>query len=75
MGVNLRRIKAYRTYNDLGQSEVANELNISVTSYSQKETGNIDFTSKEVGKLANIFGVDPGDLYSNEKQLYKERNE
>lgn len=69
MGVNLRRIKAYRTYNDLDQQKMAEALEISKTSYSLKESGERDFTSKEVGIMAVVFGVDPGDLYSNDPKL------
>lgn len=69
MGVNLKRIKAYRVYNDLDQTEMAKKIGISKTSYYFKETGERDFTSEEVGKMAEIFGVEPGDLFSKSKQL------
>lgn len=69
MGVNLRRIKAYRTYNDLDQQKMADALEISKTSYSLKESGERDFTSKEVGMMAVVFGVEPGDLFSNDPKL------
>ena len=69
MGVNLKRIKAYRVYNDLNQYQMADALGIAKTSYYLKETGERDFTSEEVGKMAEIFGVEPGDLFSKSKQL------
>ena len=69
MGVNTRRIKAYRAYNEIGQKEVAEALGVSITTYSQKEQGILDFSSKEIGKLAEIFNVPPGDLFSQNKQL------
>ena len=69
MGVNLRRIKAYRVYNDLGQTEMAEKIGISLTSYCHKEQGLKEFTSTEVGKMSEVFNVPPGDLYSKETQL------
>ena len=69
MGVNLRRIKAYRTYNDLDQQKMADALAISKTSYSLKESGERDFTSEEVGMMAAVFGVEPGDLFSKDPKL------
>ena len=69
MGVNLKRIKAYRVYNDLNQHQMAEALGIAKTSYSLKEIGERDFTSEEVGKMANVFNVDPGDLFSKDPKL------
>lgn len=69
MGVNIRRIKAYRVYNDLGQLDMANKIGISHTSYCHKEQGLKEFTSSEVGKMAEVFNVEPGDLYSRESKL------
>lgn len=69
MGVNLKRIKAYRVYNDLGQVQMAEKMGISLTSYCHKEQGLKEYTSTEVGKMAEIFNVPPGDLYNKESQL------
>jgi DNA-binding XRE family transcriptional regulator len=69
MGVNLKRIKAYRIYNEYSQGDMADKMEISLTSYCHKEQGLKDFTSTEVGKMADIFGVPAGDLFSLEKQL------
>lgn len=69
MGVNLKRIKAYRVYNDIGQREMAEKMDISLTSYCHKEQGFKEFTSTEIGKMAEIFKVPPGDLFSRDKQL------
>lgn len=69
MGVNLRRIKAYRVYNDIGQEEMAEKIGISLTSYSYKEQGNREFTSTEVGKMAEVFNIPVGDLFSKDTQL------
>ena len=69
MGVNLKRIKAYRVYNDLGQAQMAEKMGISLTSYCHKEQGLKDFTSTEVGIMADTFNVPAGDLYSKNQQL------
>lgn len=69
MGVNIKRIKAYRVYNDLGQQDMAKALSISLTSYCHKEQGLKDFSSTEVGIMANVFNVPAGDLFSKEPQL------
>lgn len=69
MGVNLKRIKAYRVYNEIGQEEMAEKLGISIASYSYKEQGRREFTSSEVGKIAKAFDIPVGDLFSNDNQL------
>lgn len=69
MGVNLKRIKAYRVYNDIGQQEMADKLGIGLTSYCHREQGLKEFTSTEVSKMAEIFKVDPGDLFSRDAKL------
>lgn len=69
MGVNLKRIKAYRAYNDMSQQDIAVVLNITKSSYALKEQGVTEFTSSEIGKMAEIFEVDPGDLFRRDKQL------
>lgn len=68
MGVNLDRIKAYRTLHKLMQEEVAAVLGISKQSYHLKEKGKNDFTSEEVGMLAKKFGVEPGELFKDSRQ-------
>lgn len=70
MGVNLRRIKAYRVYNDLGQKDIAKVLGISLTSYCSKEQGHVDFTATEVTKMADKFKVHPGDLFESCSRLF-----
>ena len=69
MGVNLKRIRAYRTYNDLDRQQIADKIGISKSAYANKEQGIADFTSVEIGKMAEIFGVEPGDLFSHDKKL------
>ena len=67
MGVNLNRIRAYRTLHDLLQEEVASFLGITKQSYHLKEKGKNDFTSEEVGMLAKKFGVEPGELFKDNR--------
>lgn len=69
MGIKLNRLKAYRTLNDKTQQEMAQILGISLVSYSSKETGKIDFTSTEIGIIADHFNINPGELYSKEHTL------
>lgn len=65
MGINLDRLKAYRKMHKLMQEEMAVTLGISKQSYHLKEKGKNDFTSGEVGVMANRFGIDPGELYKD----------
>lgn len=47
-------LKSVRIREGLTQKEIAETLNISVTTYSKKETGTISFSIKEVGKIVNL---------------------
>lgn len=69
MGIKLKRLKAYRTLNDKTQTDMANLLDISLTSYSAKEQGRVDFTSTEIGIIAQNFKINPGELYSDNPTL------
>lgn len=69
MGIKLNRLKAYRTLNNLKQHDMADLLGISLTSYCAKEQGRIDFTSKEVGIMAEKFSINPGELFKEDSTL------
>ena len=69
MGVNLDRIRAYRTLHKIRQQGMATLIKVSVTSYCAKEQGRVDFTSKEIGIMAKSFGINPGELFSTEHTL------
>ncbi|MCC2087947.1 helix-turn-helix domain-containing protein [Mammaliicoccus sciuri] len=45
------------------QTDVSIELNISLTSYSEKERGKRDFTESEMKALAKIFNCTLNDLF------------
>lgn len=47
-------LKSVRIREGLTQKEIAETLNISVTTYSKKETGTINFSVNEVGKIVNL---------------------
>ena len=70
MGIKLNRLKAYKELNNIkNQKEMADLLDISLTAYCAKEQGRVDFTSNEVGIIANRFNIDPGELFSTESTL------
>lgn len=70
MGIKLNRLKAYKELNNIkNQQEMADLLSISLVSYNAKETGKIDFTSKEVGIIASKFNINPGELYMDSNTL------
>lgn len=69
MGIKLNRLKAYRTLNGLTQQQMADLLGITLNSYNNKETGKNEFTSTEVGVMAEKFGIAPGELFSDKDTL------
>lgn len=68
MGIKLNRLKAYRTLKKLHQKDMAKHLGITLQSYNMKENGKCEFTSTEVGRMAEKFGIDPGELYKEEDE-------
>lgn len=50
-------IRAIREDNDTTQQEMAKLLNISQNTYSQYETGKIEWTASTLVKIADYFGV------------------
>ena len=50
-------IKALREDKDIKQHTLANLLNIAQNTYSQYETGKIEWTATMLIKLANFYGV------------------
>ncbi|KYD03485.1 hypothetical protein B4102_3403 [Heyndrickxia sporothermodurans] len=51
------KIKAIRKAKNIGQSEIANKLNLTVQSYSMKETGKRPITTKELEIISETLGV------------------
>lgn len=52
-----KNIKAIREDNDLTQAHMAKLLNVSQNTYSQYETGKIEWTASSLVKIADYFGV------------------
>lgn len=55
MGVQLNKIAGYRVMLGLTQRDIADKLNISSQSYSNKETGKTSFNDKEKIILKEFF--------------------
>jgi len=56
--MNVQKLKAARILKGYTQTDVAKKLGVSLPTYAQKERGKIDFSIKEVIKLANILDLD-----------------
>lgn len=52
-----KNIKAIREDNDLTQAHMAKLLNVSQNTYSQYETGKIEWTASSLVKIADYFEV------------------
>lgn len=52
-----KNIKAIREDNDLTQSHMAKLLNVSQNTYSQYETGKIEWTASSLVKIADYFDI------------------
>lgn len=65
MGINVNRVRAYRALHSKKQQHIADLLSISLTAYSAKEQGRVDFDATEIKLMANYFKIDPGDLFSD----------
>jgi transcriptional regulator with XRE-family HTH domain len=61
------RIRILRTIKSLSQENMANELDISVASYSNIERDITDLTVSRLIKIAKILGVKPAEILEMEK--------
>ena len=52
-----KNIKAIREHNDLTQKQMAELLNVSQNTYSQYETGKIEWTASSLIIIADYFNV------------------
>jgi len=52
-----KNIRGIREDNDITQAQMANLLNISQNTYSQYETGKIEWTASTLVKIADFFHV------------------
>ena len=57
MKMEYKNIRSIREDNDLTQQQIAGLLNISQNTYSQYETGKIEWTASTLIKIADYFDV------------------
>lgn len=58
MTFNYRRLKAERVARKISQDEMADKLGMKPWSYRRRENGLIDIGADELGKIANVLGID-----------------
>lgn len=66
IGTNIRKL---RTKSKQSQQEIADLLGIERNTYANWEKESNDIKSEYIPKLSEIFGVDPNELFSEEKRL------
>lgn len=57
------KLRAKRVEKMMTQSDLAKKINISLSSYSQKELGNIDFTLSEIQDLMYYLDCEFNDIF------------
>ncbi|CAM2998644.1 helix-turn-helix transcriptional regulator [Hathewaya histolytica] len=57
--MNINLLKSQRVKNGLTQKDVANTLDIDVTTYSKKENGLISFKASEIKELKYLLKLTP----------------
>lgn len=57
MKMKYKNIRSIREDNDITQEQMAKLLNVSQNTYSQYETGKIEWTASTLVKIADYFGV------------------
>ncbi|WP_375137367.1 helix-turn-helix domain-containing protein [Enterococcus sp. PF-2] len=57
MKMKYKNIRSIREDNDVTQQQMAELLNVSQNTYSQYETGKIEWTASTLIKIAEYFGV------------------
>lgn len=65
-----KNIRSIREDNDVTQQQMAKLLNISQNTYSQYETGKIEWTASTLIKIANYFNVSVDYLLDRTKEKY-----
>ncbi|GMA48022.1 helix-turn-helix domain-containing protein [Tetragenococcus muriaticus] len=71
--MSYKNIRSIREDNDITQRQVAELLNVSQNTYSQYETGKIEWTASTLIQLADYFDVSVDYLLGRTKN--KKRNE
>lgn len=52
-----------RTKKRFTKTKMARELGITLKTYSKKEQGEIEFTSDEMFRIGDLFGLDIGEIF------------
>lgn len=65
------KVTKLREQSGLTQEEVANKLNISRQRWILVEKGDRDLSTEELGKLAELFGIDVADFFSEIPNIKK----
>ncbi|KML36370.1 helix-turn-helix domain-containing protein [Cytobacillus firmus] len=60
------KIRAVRKAKNISQIVISNKLNITVQSYSMKETGKRPITTNELEIISNTLGVSPSYFFEKE---------
>ncbi|EWG12714.1 helix-turn-helix domain-containing protein [Cytobacillus firmus] len=60
------KIRAVRKAKNISQIVISNKLNITVQSYSMKETGKRPITTNELEIISNTLGVSPSNFFEVE---------
>jgi transcriptional regulator with XRE-family HTH domain len=63
------KIRAVRKAKNISQIVISNKLNITVQSYSMKETGKRPITTNELEIISNILGVSPSNFFEKELNI------
>lgn len=66
-----KKLKIYRTMKAVNQSELAEEIGVTLSTYSKKETGKAVFTLTEARKLAEYFETTIEELFFNKEVNFK----
>lgn len=66
-----KKLKVYRTMNGVNQGELAKLLEITLSTYSKKETGKAVFTLVEAKKLSEYFNTNIEELFFNSEVNFK----
>lgn len=67
------RLKKIRKASGLTQAEIAAKLGIDLTNYNRLENGKVNLTYAKMKDIADILGVDPKDLISDDSRTIKVR--
>ena len=57
------KLRAKRVEKGMNQTELANKLHISLSTYSMKETGKLDFTLSEIQDLMYYLDCEFNDIF------------